>query len=106
MKLCRLGQITTQCYVGEKIILQPKYHLTQSSKDHAEIHKQSIANLHTRQAHQLGCFVYTEGIFAPKLCGQVVDVFLDGQLKSSGSSKVWGQGIRLHQHMGNSLSSL
>jgi hypothetical protein len=41
---------------------------------------QSIANLRTRQAHQLGCFVYTEGIFAPKLCGQVVDVFLDRQL--------------------------
>jgi hypothetical protein len=42
--------------------------------------RQSIANLRTRQAHQLGCFVYTEGIFAPKLCGQVVDVFLDRQL--------------------------
>jgi hypothetical protein len=36
---------------------------------------QSIANLRLRQAHQLACFVYTEGIFAPKICGQIVDVF-------------------------------
>jgi hypothetical protein len=39
------------------------------------VHVQSIANLRTPQAHQVGCFVYTEGIFAPKLCGQIVDVF-------------------------------
>jgi hypothetical protein len=59
-------------YSNSLIHLQPYNHINS--------HVQSIANLRTRQAHQLGCFVYTEGVFAPKLCGQVVDVFLDGQL--------------------------
>jgi hypothetical protein len=45
---------------------------------------ETLSSVYSKSAHapssSKGCFVYTEGIFAPKLCGQVVDVFLDRQL--------------------------